>query len=101
MREGFPTAVVRYEQCKQYLDRERINSIYANYYQFWIETIKQFQNKFGVASVNVGKTKFSEFPQPTAYQDYLQTKLRVEGSTDIQGGDALLSELTAQSSAQS
>jgi uncharacterized caspase-like protein len=101
MREGFPTAVVRYEQCKQYLDRERINSIYANYYQFWIETIKQFKNRFGIASVDAGKTKFSEFPQPTAYEDYLQTRLRVEGSTDIQGADALLSELTAQSSAQS
>ena len=101
MREGFPTAMVRYEQSKQYLDRERINSIYANYYQFWIETVKQFKNRFGIASVDAGKVKFSDFPQPTAYEDYLQTRLRVEDSTDIQGADALLSELTAQPNAQS
>ena len=101
MREGFPAALVRYEQCKQYLDRERINSIYANYYQFWIETIKRFKNRFGIASVDAEKVKLSDFPQPTAHEDYLQTQLRVEGSTDLQDADALLSELTAQPKAQS
>ena len=95
MREGFPLAMMQYEQHKQYLDRERINSEYTGYYQIWSKQISRFKNKFEIKPVQA-RGKLSTFPQPTAYEDYLQAQTALKSSSNVQDFDALLNVLKAQ-----
>ena len=90
MREGFPAALTKYEQSKQYLDRESINSEYSNYFSAWRVLIKRFNNKFRDGSQATRGDIISSYPPATAYEDYRQTILNEDDKNNYNDVDALL-----------
>jgi len=97
MREGFPTALTKYEYSKQYLDRENINTEYSNYFSAWRVLIKKFNNKYKSNRMEEGGGIISYNLPKTAYEDYRQSTLKDDDKNSYQDIDALIRAIKANS----